>query len=312
MDEIAIKAEGLTKEYDTGFLKKKKRVLDNVSFEVRRGEIFGFIGHNGAGKTTTIKILLGLTKSTSGKVGIFGGSPREEGTRMRLGYLPENPYYYGHLTATEFMDLAGRLCGVPAAARKTRTVELLGLMGLSNVGGVLLSSFSKGMLQRIGIAQSLVNDPDLLIYDEPMSGLDPVGRREVRDKIIELKEKGKTIFFSTHLLSDAELICNSVGILINGRLKAMGRLEELLSPKIRSYEIVVRAEVVTMRKLIEKFSSARIRGDQALFTIKDEAEKRAILALIGTPGCELVSLVPRKERLEDIYMNELKAEESHG
>jgi ABC-2 type transport system ATP-binding protein len=308
----AISIRGVSKQYKEGLFKKSRKSLDDVSFDVERGRIFGFIGHNGAGKTTCIKIILGLAKPSAGKVMVLGRDVAVEDVRGLIGYLPESPYYYGHLRALEFLEVAGRLCGLGGSESAGRAREMLRAAGLENVADVPLSRFSKGMLQRIGIAQSLVGDPEILIYDEPMSGLDPTGRREIRDIMTGLRERGKTVFFSTHILSDAEMICDSVGILVNGRLRASGKLEELLKPRVNSYEIAVKGPSEKLAGLMQAHPSAVVTGNALYVSAPDENEARGILRHAFDEGCTLISYVEKRERLEDLYLSELKGEQSHG
>ena len=223
MDDIVI--EDLTKSYASGWPGRPPFVaLDGLSLTVRRGEIFGFLGPNGAGKTTTLKILLGLVRATGGRALLLGQPAGDVETRRRIGFLPESPYFYDYLTADEFLTFYGQLAGLGYTAIAQRVTDLLGLVGLADARARQLRKFSKGMLQRIGLAQALIHDPELVILDEPMTGLDPVGRKQVRDLILSLRDRGKTIFFSTHILHDVEMICDRVGIVMKGRLLASGRV----------------------------------------------------------------------------------------
>src|SRR5687768_17233712 len=224
-----VEIEELTKDYEVGFWRKRKvRALDGLSLHVNEGEIFGFLGANGAGKTTTLKLLMRLMFPTSGEARILGHDISDLAMHSQIGYLPENPYFYDYLTAREFLDYCGQLFGSAKPARKQRTAELLGRVHLDTKSwDVQLRKFSKGMLQRVGLAQALVNDPAILFLDEPMSGLDPVGRREVRDLIAGLRQEGKTVFMNSHILSDIEVLCDRVAILKRGRLAHVGNLDEL-------------------------------------------------------------------------------------
>src|SRR6185369_2454541 len=222
--DSVIELTQLTKDYETGFLRKKRvRALDHLSLEVRRGEIFGFLGPNGAGKTTTLKLLMRLIYPTSGGARILGRAIDDVETHSRIGYLPENPYFYDYLTGRELLDYTAALFGMPRDVIATRGQELLALVGLDSArANRQLRKYSKGMLQRIGIAQALVNDPEVVFLDEPMSGLDPIGRREVRDLLLSLREQGKTVFFSSHILSDVEALCDRAAILSRGKLHRCG------------------------------------------------------------------------------------------
>lgn len=227
--DAMIQIEGLRKTFRTPFRQRRVEAVKALSFDVRSGETFGFLGPNGAGKTTTIKVLTGLVKPTGGSVRVMGGSPQDISVRARIGYLPEQPYFYDYLKPTEILDYFGRLFGIPAAERRRRIDRLLDQVGLSYARDRTLRKFSKGMLQRIGIAQALLNDPELVILDEPMSGLDPIGRKEVVDIITSLRERGRTVFFSSHILADVERLADRVVILDRGTLKAAGTLPELLA-----------------------------------------------------------------------------------
>src|SRR5215210_8896111 len=227
----AVEIKNLSKDYETGFLRKKRvRALDRLTLNVRPGQIFGFLGGNGAGKTTTIKTLMRLQFPTEGSAKILGHDIADVQMHRRIGYCPENPYFYDYLTARELMDYFGELFGYDKTHRKTKTEELLQTVGLDEKDWTKqLRKYSKGMLQRVGLAQSLINDPEIVFLDEPMSGLDPVGRREIRELIAELREAGKTVFMSTHILSDIEALCDNVAILRNGKLAATGNLNDLLT-----------------------------------------------------------------------------------
>src|SRR5882672_6332901 len=230
----------VSKSYRTHLSLRKYWILRDLSLSVREGEIFGAIGTNGAGKTTTIKLALGLIFPDAGVVRLFGEDASKVGSRRRVGFLPENPYLYDYLTGEEFLDFHARLFGLDASTRRRRVKDLLERVGLANRGDRQLRLYSKGMLQRIGLAQALINDPEFVILDEPMSGLDPIGRREVRDIILDLKARGRTVFFSTHILSDTEMICDRVGLLVKGSLKAVGRIDELVSRDVPYWEVALR------------------------------------------------------------------------
>src|SRR5690242_15334396 len=237
----AVEILGLEKTYTIGFWRKTKKVgLKPFHLEVPAGEVFGFLGPNGAGKTTTLKLLMGLTFPTAGAARILGRDWRDPAVRSRIGFLPEQPYFYDYLTPTELLDYYGTLSGVSAADRRLRIPKLLERVGLAEHAGVQLRKFSKGMLQRVGIAQAVLHEPEIVFLDEPMSGLDPLGRREVRDFIQSLNREGKTIFFSTHILSDAEALCDRVAVLHRGELRGVGVVAELVSQKHGQVEVVWR------------------------------------------------------------------------
>src|SRR5439155_5994110 len=233
----AVETIDLTRDYAVGFWRKRpKRVLEDLNLEVASGEVFGLLGPNGAGKSTTLKLILRLIFPTNGAVRIFGSDWRAVSLRARIGFLPENPSFYDNLSAEEFLNYAGSLFRLAAPERRRRAGKLLEQVGLAEVGDIPVRRYSKGMVQRLGLAQALINDPDLVILDEPMSGLDPLGRREVRDLILDLKAQKRTIFFSTHILSDTEMICDRVGLLVRGSLKAVGRIDDLVSREVRFWE----------------------------------------------------------------------------
>src|SRR5688500_7436124 len=236
----AIRTEGLTKHYSVGFWRSRPYVaLDRLDLHVGRGEVFGFLGPNGAGKTTTLKLLMQLVFPTSGRAEIFGRPIGDLSIKRRLGYLPENPYFYDYLTAEELLSYFAGLFGYAAAERRRRVSQLLDEVGIERERRLQLRKFSKGMLQRVGIAQALINDPELVIFDEPMSGLDPLGRRDVRALILRLRDRGCTVFFSSHVLSDAAALCSRVAILAKGRLVATGRLTDLTPFRASGWELVV-------------------------------------------------------------------------
>src|SRR5437764_5552288 len=238
--QAALATYELTKDFSVGFWRKRPyRALDRLTLEVGAGEIFGFLGPNGAGKTTTLKLLMQLVFPTSGRAEILGAPVGDVGVKRRIGYLPENPYFYDHLTAEELLTYFAALFGLRAQDARTRAARLLDEVGVGAERRLQLRKFSKGMLQRVGIAQALVNDPELVIFDEPMSGLDPLGRRDVRALILRLRDRGCTIFFSSHVLSDAEALCNRVAILAHARLVAAGPLSDMVSLEARGWELVM-------------------------------------------------------------------------
>ena len=294
----------VSRSYRTSFSLRKYWILRDLSLSVDPGEIFGFIGPNGAGKTTTLKLVMDLIRPDGGTIRIFGRSHREVESKARIGFLPENPYFYDYLTAREFLDFYGRLFGFSRELRESRTRELLEKVGLGNRGDRQLRKFSKGMLQRVGLAQALINDPELVILDEPMSGLDPVGRREVRDLILSLKEAGKTVFFSTHILSDTELICDRVGILSRGDLKAVGKVSQLLTHQVNFYEVAFSGVPAEDLPGIESVVSRD--GGESLVRAPDEAAVRALVEAILHRGGTLRGVAPQRESLEDLFMREIQ------
>ncbi|MEB3298619.1 MAG: ABC transporter ATP-binding protein [Candidatus Sericytochromatia bacterium] len=227
MTDLILDARGLAKTYPAQIGQPARLALVDLDLELRRGETYGLLGPNGAGKTTSQKLFLGLVRPTRGQLKVFGANPEDPRTRSRIGYLPENPYFYQHLTGEEFLQFCGGLFSLPREVLRERTERLLTQVRMQDARKVPLRKYSKGMLQRVGIAQALINDPDLVLLDEPMSGLDPVGRHEFRELIMDLKRQGKTIFFNSHILSDVAEICDRVGLLVSGRLVAQGRVDEL-------------------------------------------------------------------------------------
>lgn len=227
MSRIVVDIANLGKVYPPQIGQPAKTALEGVTLQVAHGETFGLLGPNGAGKTSLQKILLGLIRPTSGRATVLGGAPEDTRARARIGYLPENPYFYTYLTGREFVEFCGGLFGLSGKALRNRATELLDRVGMAHAENTQLRKYSKGMLQRVGVAQALVNDPEVVFLDEPMSGLDPVGRRELRDIILDLKREGKTIFFNSHILSDVEALCDRVGILHAGKLVACGSVREL-------------------------------------------------------------------------------------
>jgi len=303
----AIETRHLTKVFYSGFLRKEKKALTDLSLIVERGTIFGFLGPNGAGKTTTLKLLTGLIQATSGEAFIFGKSIQDVSARSKLGFLPERPYFYEYLTGLEFLHFCGELFGMDLEARSKKIETLLHLVHLKGSEQIPLGRYSKGMLQRVGLAQALINDPELVILDEPMSGLDPIGRKEVRDIILRLKEEGKTVFFSTHVLSDAEMVCDQVGIIINGRLRSVGSLGTLMVPKVKSIEVTLKGISQEKIQALKPIVDSIRPGDHSfLVTLMDEGHLPKLIAWTQKELVQIVSIIPRKESLEDLFLEEIK------
>lgn len=309
--EYAVEINGLTKDYITGFLKKKRvRALDDLSLNVRPGQIFGFLGGNGAGKTTTIKTLMRLQFPTAGSAKILGSDIDDVAMHRRIGYCPENPYFYDYLTAREVMEYFGKLFGYDNATIQRKTADLLNAVALDEKDWKKqLRKYSKGMLQRVGLAQSLINDPEIVFLDEPMSGLDPVGRREIRELIAGLREKGVTVFMSTHILSDIEALCDEVAILRGGKLTAAGKLGDLLSTSEGSRSLEINVEGVSaeaIRDEIEFIAGAEItpKPSGASILISDEADLDAVLKITRNAGGRLASVQPVKQSLEELFVRE--------
>jgi ABC-2 type transport system ATP-binding protein len=309
--EYAVEIKNLSKDYETGFLKKKRvRALDDLTLNVRPGQIFGFLGGNGAGKTTTIKTLMRLQFPTAGTATILGHDISDVQMHSRIGYCPENPYFYDYLTARELMEYFGELFGYDAATRKKKCDDLLTAVGLQEKDWKRqLRKYSKGMLQRVGLAQSLINDPEVVFMDEPMSGLDPVGRREIRELIAGLRDKGTTVFMSTHILSDIEALCDEVAILRNGKLAASGNLQELLlqSEENRALEVNVQGVAAdAIREQIEFIAGTVISPKPSGVSIQilDESDLTAVLEISRNAGGKLVSVQPVKQSLEELFVKE--------
>lgn len=300
---LALKIDNLHKVFKTGFIPKRTVALDGVSLEVEQGEIYGLLGPNGAGKTTTIKCILGLIRPDSGKIELLGKKAPSPETRARTGFLAENPYVYDFLTGREYLIFSAGLFGFDPDTCKKKAAELLALFRLEEAADRTLRKYSKGMLQRIGLAQALINDPDFLILDEPMSGLDPVGRKEVRDLLFSLKERGRTLLFSSHILSDAEVICDRVAILVGGKLQTVGRLQELMS-KIEYYEITIRSSRDLSLDGLEHEILAR-SDSQYLLRVSGIEQIDGILALAKEEKFLIESIVPQRQTLEDLYLQKV-------
>jgi len=301
-----VEIRGLTKTFEVGFFRKKVEAVRGVDLEVRPGEIFGVLGPNGAGKTTTIKILLGLVFPTKGTVKLFGRERPGPDQMRRLGYLPESPYVYQYLRAHEFLDLCGRLCGMSAADRKRRSDEVIAKVGLAHATDRPIGKFSKGMTQRIGLAQALLHDPELLILDEPMSGLDPIGRKEVRDLVLEEKRRGKTVLFTSHILTDVETLCDRVAIVNRGKVTAYGALDTLLKPEVRRTELEIEglsseleAELVALGAKV----TGR-HGGAVHVVIEGEEARGPVVARAVSGGARLRALAEHRETLEELFLRD--------
>jgi ABC-2 type transport system ATP-binding protein len=277
--------------------------LEDVTFSVEPGEIFGYLGPNGSGKTTTLKILFGLLRKDQGEVRVLGRDQKDLGWRERTGYLPEHPYLYDYLTPREYLDYVGRLCGMEPRARQERARDLLRLVGLEASAEVALRRFSKGMVQRAGLAQALLNDPDLVVLDEPMSGLDPLGRRLVRDIILDLKKQGKTVLFSTHILPDAETLCDRIAILRAGRLLDVGRLSDILRLDVSHMEVLV-SGVPGSALGLEGVLDAHPLGERHRLHVEEKSLGRVIRG-IEERGGRILSAHPSRQSLEDYFFKEM-------
>ncbi|HUO24078.1 MAG TPA: ABC transporter ATP-binding protein [Candidatus Aquilonibacter sp.] len=305
----AIEILGLEKTYMVGFLRKRPKVaLRPLHLTVEDGEIFGFLGPNGAGKTTTLKLLMGLIFPTGGGARILGREWTDPEIKAQIGFLPEQPYFYDHLTAHELLEYYGQLSGVPAKGRRQRVQEVLQQVGLHDVKGVQLRKFSKGMLQRVGIGQAILHDPKVVFFDEPMSGLDPVGRREVRDLMEQLKQAGTTVFFSTHILSDAEALCDRVAIIHRGELRGVGAVEELTSSVQGKVEVIWQGTQIpaTLKAL---GADCHVSGDTVRAVVPESQQDAAIDAL-RRERLRLISIAPVRTSLEDYFVEKLRRAET--
>ena len=305
MSDALIRVEALHKEFRLGLLRRRVVAVRGVSFEVERGDIFGFLGPNGAGKTTTIKILTGLIAASSGCATIFGEAVPSPRALAKVGFLPENPYVYPYLTPTEFVELCARLSGLSARAARDRTRRVLEQVGIAYAADRPVRRLSKGMLQRAGLAAALVADPELLILDEPMSGLDPVGRKEVRDIIVAERQRGRTIFFSTHILGDVETLCDRVTILRQGAVVVSGRLEELLNRKVRRTDIVLAGAGSELEQsFVADGHATRRAGERLVVETEGDRGVHSVLERALAAGASVIEVTPRHETLEELFVRE--------
>jgi len=302
----AVEVTNLTKDYEVGFWRKRKvRALDDLSLSIDEHQIFGFLGANGAGKTTTLKLLMRLIFPTSGSARILGHDIQDVRMHRRIGYLPENPYFYDYLTARELLEYSAELFGFTAAERRQRAADLLVRVKLDEKRwDTQLRKFSKGMLQRVGLAQSLVNDPEIVFLDEPMSGLDPVGRREVRDLIASLRDDGKTVFMCSHILSDIEVLCDRVAILKRGRLAQVGALAELRQRPADPHQMEVLATGTDAATLKQLLSDGAITPTPSGVRIEISAENEieGVVAALRKVGGKVVSIQPVTQSLEELFL----------
>ena len=306
-----LKLKDVRKSYPTGhIIQKKIEALKGISFSVNKGETFGLLGHNGAGKTTTFKIITSLMIPDSGEVKILGGNPDDLNIKKRMGFLPENPYFYTYLTPMELLKFYAGLFEIPSREAEERAMELLKLVKMEKWKDVPIRKFSKGMVQRIGMAQALINNPELLILDEPMTGLDPVGRKELKEIILSLKEEGKTIIFSSHILSDVEMICDRVVILIKGRVEKEGNIRELLTEKTTGYEVEIPLKYLNWIK--NKKISYTTGGGSIFVEFESRKEANEFLRRAVNEGIEITSFIPRRVQLEDLFMEEYRKYEENN
>lgn len=292
-----IEAQHLTKRY------RNTTAVDEVSFVVRPGRVTGFLGPNGSGKTTTLKMLMGLVFPSRGRAEVLGRPVPDRKAKQRLGYLPESPYFYDYLTPEEFLDLVGALFDVKQTERRARADRLIERVGLSSARGRPLRKFSKGMLQRIGIAQALMGDPELVVLDEPMTGLDPIGRKEIRDLMLDLKHEGRTVLYSTHILPDVEMTCDRVAMIFAGRIRSVGPLSELLTARLLSTEVALRPGAAGLPDLPAGARRSE-NPDGLVIDLPSDADVDAFLRAVLAAGARVHSLTPRRESLEDLFVRE--------
>ena len=302
-DDVVLEVEGLRKVFHIGFFRKRVEAVNGTSFKVNRGEIFGLLGPNGAGKTTTIKAILRLIFPTEGEIRIFGRSADDPEAAKRVGYMPENPYVYQYLKPLEFLDLCGRLVGMPKAERRARSEEMIDKVGLRHAIDRPIGKFSKGMMQRIGLAQALLHDPELLVLDEPMSGLDPIGRKEVRDLLLEQRERGKTLLFTSHILSDVELLCDRVVIMQQGEITSEGQVHELLETVGRQVEIRLSGASQALKDSLGSRGTIVDAGAGHL-TLRVEGQKTVeeVIRISSAAGARLDAMIPERQTLENLFL----------
>jgi ABC-2 type transport system ATP-binding protein len=311
----AIRIEGLTKDFAVGFWRKRpRRALDRLTLEIATGEVFGFLGPNGAGKTTTLKLLMQLLFPTSGRMEILGRPAGDLELRRRIGFLPEEPYFYDYLTAEELLTYFASLFGLSGPERRARVARLLDEAGIGGERRLALRKLSKGTIQRVGIAQALVNDPEVVFLDEPMSGLDPLGRRDMRALVLRLRDRGCTVFFSSHILSDAEALCGRVGILARGRLLAEGRIAQLLEGNVRGWELIVADVGAAVLRPLAPQATSITSLDEARHTVvlPSSAAPEPLIAELIAAGARIVSLTPLHQTLEEFFVERVGQNGTRG
>jgi ABC-2 type transport system ATP-binding protein len=305
VSDVVLHARDLSKTFRKPFTGKRVEAVRGVSFEVTRGEIFGFLGPNGAGKTTSIKMMTGLISPTGGEISILGRPVPAPDVMGRVGFLPESPYVYPYLTPREFVALCGRLSGLSGSSLADKVVKVVNRVGIGHAIDRPARALSKGMLQRAALAAALVHDPELLILDEPMSGLDPVGRKEVRDLIVEERQRGHTVFFSSHILSDVEMLCDRVCILRQGQVVVAGSLRELLVQNKRQSEITIAGAGEALRSLLAPIATGmREVGGTLVLEVEGDDAIRAVVERVLSGGARLESVTPKRETLEDLFVRE--------
>ena len=302
-DDLVLEVNGLYKTFHIGFLRKRVDAVRGTSFSVKRGEIFGLLGPNGAGKTTTIKSILRLIFPTKGDIRIFGRPSGDREAAKRVGYMPENPYVYQYLKPIEFLDLCGRLVGLEKQERRARSEEMIDKVGLRDAADRPIGKFSKGMMQRIGLAQALLHDPELLVLDEPMSGLDPIGRKEVRDLLLEQRERGKTLLFTSHILHDVELLCDRVVIMQQGKITSEGQVHDLLESAGRRVEIRLSSASQKLRDSLTSRGTI-VDGGAGHLTLQVDGQQAVdeVLRISSAAGARLDAMIPERESLENLFI----------
>ncbi len=302
-DDVVLEVEGLRKVFHIGFFRKRVEAVNGTSFRVNRGEIFGLLGPNGAGKTTTIKAILRLIFPTEGEIRLFGRSADDREAARRVGYMPENPYIYQYLKPLEFLDLCGRLVGLSKSERQGRSEEMIDKVGLRHAVDRPIGKFSKGMMQRIGLAQALLHDPELLVLDEPMSGLDPIGRKEVRDLLVEQRERGKTLLFTSHILSDVELLCDRIVIMQQGKITSEGQVHDLLETAGRSVEIRLSGASQALKDSLRSRGTV-VDGGGGHVTLRVEGQKSVdeVIRISNAAGARLDAMIPERQTLENLFL----------
>jgi ABC-2 type transport system ATP-binding protein len=315
MSVAAIEIQNLTMDYPCGFLHlQKKRSLEGLTMQVQSGEVFGFLGPNGAGKSTTIKLLMRLIFPAAGSAHILGKPVSDISMHKEIGYLPEQPYFYDYLNATELLDYFARFHNFSATERRERVARTLKKVGLESAGRIQLRKYSKGMLQRVGLAQAILHNPTVVVLDEPMSGLDPVGRREVRDIILELKQQGKTVLFSTHILSDAEMLCDRVGVIVGGKLQGIGAPSEIVGLKAHGMEILFELSTKVANNAGNSaavLAKATRTGDRYRLHV-DATELYAALEQLRAAGATILSVTQVKASLEEYFMHLVAADRAQA
>ena len=304
-DDVVLEVEGLRKVFHIGFFRKRVEAVKDTTFSVKNGEIFGLLGPNGAGKTTTIKAILRLIFPTEGEIRLFGRSADDHEAAKRVGYMPENPYVYQYLKPLEFLDLCGRLVGMPKADRRVRSEAMIDKVGLRHAIDRPIGKFSKGMMQRIGLAQALLHDPELLILDEPMSGLDPIGRKEVRDLLVELRERGKTLLFTSHILSDVELLCDRIVIMQQGEITSEGQVHDLLETAGRRVEIRLSGASQALKDALgSRGTILDDGGGHVTLQVEGQTAIDEIIRISSAAGARLDAMTPQRQTLEKLFLHD--------